>query len=208
MDRFNGFTSDDFSIFKNDNLDETMTLIRNQIQPKFRLMGESITPIISKTINKELYLHIAKHMRRTVNPPKDTWFAIGGNKRGYKAMPHFQFGLFDDHAFIWLAFLYEIYNKEFISQTLKANSNLFSPLIKDKFILSTDHTKKGGEYLTNETLKEGIEKFNLVKKSDLLFGKIIEKDDPILKDEKKLIKFVTDVFLQMSDLYFLSTSQF
>ncbi len=33
------------------------------------------------------------------NPPDDTWVSFSTNPRGYKMMPHFQIGLFGDHAF-------------------------------------------------------------------------------------------------------------
>ena len=38
-------------------------------------------------------MHVAKHARRSVNPPIDTWVAFAPNKRGYKMLPHFQIGL-------------------------------------------------------------------------------------------------------------------
>src|SRR4029453_11001355 len=34
--------------------------------------------------------HVAKHMRRTVNPPDDTWVAFAADKRGYKKHCHFK----------------------------------------------------------------------------------------------------------------------
>src|SRR5699024_11327687 len=63
-------------------------------------------------VGSDMHLHIAKHARRTVNPPNDTWMAIAGNKRGYKKHPHFQVGLWDDHLFIWLAYIYELPRSE------------------------------------------------------------------------------------------------
>ena len=39
---------------------------------------------------KHFYPHVAKHARRSVNPPKDTWVAFATSKRGYKMLPHFK----------------------------------------------------------------------------------------------------------------------
>src|SRR5699024_8349621 len=101
-----------------DGLAERMTAIQTNIQPKFKQIGEQLRADLSIALGEELYLHIAKHARRTVNPPKDTWLAICDNKRGYKKHPHFQLGLFDDRLFIWLALIYELPNKPNIAQSL------------------------------------------------------------------------------------------
>src|SRR5690625_5408059 len=77
-----------------------MTAIQERIQPKFKKIGEALTEDVRAMVGSDMHLHIAKHARRTVNPPNDTWMAIAGNKRGYKKHPHFQVGLWDDHLFI------------------------------------------------------------------------------------------------------------
>ncbi|WP_143522844.1 DUF1054 family protein, partial [Pseudomonas sp. 2822-15] len=82
---------------------------------------EELAQQLSMSLGNEMFLHIAKHARRSVNPPNDTWLAICHNKRGYKKHPHFQVGLFDDHVFIWLAFIYELPNKQNIAQKFLNN---------------------------------------------------------------------------------------
>jgi uncharacterized protein YktB (UPF0637 family) len=37
-----------------------------------------------------IFVHVARHARRTVNPPDDTWAALGTDKRGYKKDVHFK----------------------------------------------------------------------------------------------------------------------
>src|SRR5690625_444201 len=98
-----------------------MKAIQERIQPKFREIGTRLTDDLSSMIGSEMYLHIARHARRTVNPPNDTWLAIAGNKRGYKKHPHFQIGLWDDRVFIWLAFIYELPGKAEIAGTFLQN---------------------------------------------------------------------------------------
>ncbi|RCO06314.1 DUF1054 family protein, partial [Bacilli bacterium] len=90
-----GFNKEDFETFHIDGLDSRMEAIQNRIQPKFQLIGSQLVDVLSAELGNEMFLHIAKHARRTVNPPQDTWLAIGNNKRGYKKHPHFQLGLFD-----------------------------------------------------------------------------------------------------------------
>lgn len=136
-----GFQQQDFNIFHIDGLDGRMNAIQTRIQPKFKEIGKELTNFLSVQLGNEMYLHIAKHARRTVNPPKDTWLAIASNKRGYKKHPHFQLGLFDDHLFIWLAFIYELPNKQEFAKNLLKHFNELKNLPED-FVISLDHTKK------------------------------------------------------------------
>src|SRR5690625_1842661 len=139
---FNGFTSEDFKTFQIDGLSERMSAIQERIQPKFKEIGTHLTEDLSSMIGSEMYLHIARHARRTVNPPNDTWLAIAGNKRGYKKHPHFQVGLWDDRVFIWLAFIYELSRKSEIAATFLKHMNEIEQLETDHFVISLDHTKK------------------------------------------------------------------
>ncbi|MGH7361124.1 MAG: DUF1054 family protein, partial [Candidatus Methylomirabilales bacterium] len=61
-----------------------MGRIRAQIQPKLLALGEVLAPALARQVGGDLFAHVAKHMRRTVNPPEDTWVAFGPEKRGYK----------------------------------------------------------------------------------------------------------------------------
>ncbi len=84
------FTSDDFKVFDLKGFNERMAAIRLQIRPKLASIGEALAPKLSSSIDTTLYVHVAKHARRTVNPPDDTWAAIGANPRGYKQDVHFK----------------------------------------------------------------------------------------------------------------------
>ncbi len=116
--KFTGFNKEDFDTFLIDGLDARMEAIQTRIQPKFQEIGTELADDLSMKLGNEVYLHIAKHARRTVNPPNDTWLAICDNKRGYKKHPHFQVGLFDDRLFIWLALIYELPNKSKICRSI------------------------------------------------------------------------------------------
>src|SRR5690625_4985768 len=139
---FNGFSEADFNIFNIEGLIPRKRAIEDQIQPKFQEIGDVLTDDLSSMIGSEMYLHIARHARRTVNPPNDTWLAIAGNKRGYKKHPHFQVGLWDDRVFIWLAFIYELPRKSEIAATFLKHMNEIEQLQTDHFVISLDHTKK------------------------------------------------------------------
>lgn len=176
---FNGFRQEDFDTFQIDGLAERMEAIEARIRPKFRELGRELTDDLSAMLGQEMHLHIAKHARRTVNPPKDTWLAIAGDKRGYKKHPHFQVGLFDDRVFIWLAFIYELPDKANIAQRFLDRIDTVEATIPDSYVISQDHMQKGAEQVSDIDLAGTLERFRTVKKAELLIGRNIPAGDPL-----------------------------
>ncbi|WP_456275644.1 YktB family protein [Bacillus sp. AK128] len=204
---FSGFQQEDFQTFSIEGLDERMEAIKENIQPKFREIGAILTNDLSAFIGNEMYLHIAKHARRTVNPPKDTWLAIAHDKRGYKKHPHFQVGLFDDHVFVWLAYIYELPNKaEMASKFLGQADEVFNRIPKD-YVISQDHMKKDSisiDGLSETEFEAILNRFKDVKKAEFLVGKKINSNDPILKDGEEFINMVRDTYQTLLPIYKLS----
>ncbi len=196
---FNGFTQQDFETFHINGLEERMEAIQSRIQPKFQIIGQELTDYLSVQLGNEMYLHIAKHARRTVNPPNDTWLAIADNKRGYKKHPHFQVGLFDDHVFIWLALIYELDNKQAIASSFLNNYNSIKTL-PDNYVVSLDHTKKDAISL-QELDRSHLERFRDVKKAEFLIGQHIAKDDNRLTNGQVFIDIVKKTYDSLIPFY-------
>ena len=204
---FNGFTPQDFATFMIPGLAERMEAIETRIRPKFRYIGQRATDQLSMQLNQEMFLHIAKHARRTVNPPQDTWLAIANNKRGYKKHPHFQVGIFDDHIFIWLAFIYELPTKSQIASTFIDAQEMFDELPND-FVVSLDHMKKDATPLATLDKEAALKRFRDVKKAEFLIGRHIKKDDPILQDDTALLTKIESTFDALVPLYQLAYQDF
>ena len=199
-----GFEQRDFDVFKIEGLDERMKAIQTIIQPKFSSLGEELVPFLENQLEQEMHLHIARHARRTVNPPNDTWMAISSSKRGYKKMPHFQVGLWDDHLFIWLAFIYELPEKEKIAQSFIENFDDVVATFPQNGWISSDHMKKEGKKVS--TLNEGdllhsLERFQNVKKAELLIGKRFFPTDDIVNDPQALIDEIKSTYKKLLPLY-------
>ncbi|MFZ3588102.1 DUF1054 domain-containing protein [Bacillus sp. DJP31] len=201
---FNGFSEQDFQTFLIEGLDNRMESIKENIQPKFKELGDILCQDISGFSGVEMYLHIAKHLRRTVNPPKDTWLAICHNKRGYKQHPHFQIGLFDDHVFIWLAFIYELPNKtEIANAFLKDATNIYKT-IPPTYVMSMDHTKKESKSIKDISKPEfiqSLEYFKNVKKAEFLIGRHVQANDELLKNGEAFIEFARETFKTLMPIY-------
>src|SRR3990172_11065138 len=88
-----GFDASDFEVFAILDFPGRMAAIRGQIQPKLFALAEEIGPKLKPIVGSEAFPHVAKHMRRTVNPPEDTWVAFGPEKRGYKKAQHFKLAI-------------------------------------------------------------------------------------------------------------------
>lgn len=201
---FTGFTQKDFDTFTIDGLDARMEAIQERIQPKFREIGTQLTEQLSGKLGMEMFLHIAKHARRTVNPPKDTWLAIASNKRGYKQHPHFQVGLFDDHVFIWLAYIYELPKKKEIAERFLANYKLLQSTLPQDYVLSMDHMKKDAVKIGETDLEAALTRFRDVKKAEFLIGQKIPAEDSILSSGEALLALIEKTYDTLLPIYKLS----
>jgi uncharacterized protein YktB (UPF0637 family) len=84
------FSAADFKVFDVKGFQARMSEIRGRVRPKLEALGHSLAPAIQRTTGEATFAHVAKHARRTVNPPDDTWVAFTSNERGYKKHPHFK----------------------------------------------------------------------------------------------------------------------
>lgn len=204
---FNGFTQEDFDVFKINGLEERMEAIKKHIRPKFERLGELFSPTLTVLTGDEMFPHIAKHARRTVNPPNDTWIAFANNARGYKKHPHFQIGLWETHLFVWFAMIYESPIKADYARVVSKHVGDILSKIPDTFVWSTDHTKAEATVqssLTKEDLDHMVKRLQDVKKSELLCGIHIPRDDKLLQNGSELIQYIEDAFHHLSYLYSFS----
>lgn len=79
-----GFTPTDFEVFEIEGFNERMQAIYAHVRPKLIRLGDELAPMIARKMHMEFFPHVAKHARRTVNPPPETWAAFGPSPKGYK----------------------------------------------------------------------------------------------------------------------------
>ena len=201
---FTGFKKKDFNVFKIDGLENRMEAIQSRIQPKFEALSKKIQPELSSLTGDEMYIHIARHARRTINPPEDTWVAFADNRRGYKQHPHFQIGLWNTHLFIWFAMIYESpFKKEAAAEYMKNADEIYNRIPNDYF-WSEDHMKPGAtpqSELSSDAFKHLITRLENVKKAELLCGRIIPKDEAVQLNAKELTKIILDTYKTVLPLY-------
>jgi uncharacterized protein YktB (UPF0637 family) len=84
------FTASDFQVFEIAGFKARMDAIRARIRPKLEAAGRDLAPDVGRIGGEPAFAHVARHARRTVNPPSDTWVAFAGDRRGYKKHCHFK----------------------------------------------------------------------------------------------------------------------
>ncbi|MBT2287759.1 DUF1054 domain-containing protein [Paenibacillus albidus] len=204
---FKGFESTDFDVFEIAGLEPRMEALIDRIRPKLTELGSEFAPFLSALCGEEMFPHVAKHARRTVHAPNDTWVAWGPNKRGYKALPHFQVGMFGSHLFAVFAIIYESSNKVVFAEALTRQIPEVRSALPGHYFWSTDHLDPRGTPQSEMGDKEyaGLaRKLKEVKKGEVTCGLRIDRDDPVLKDGDKLLAVIQGTFETLLPLYRMS----
>jgi uncharacterized protein YktB (UPF0637 family) len=84
-----GFNAEDFKVFEVEGFNERMERIYARVRPRLVRLGDELAPELARRLHIEFFPHVAKHARRTVNPPPETWAAFGPSPRGYKRFGYF-----------------------------------------------------------------------------------------------------------------------
>ena len=197
------FKPNDFKVFDVDGLDARMEALDKYIRPQLRELGEYFTQFLETETGETFYAHVAKHVRRSVNPPSDTWVAFATNKRGYKMEPHFQIGLFRDQLFVMYGIMHEGKDKEEKVKTFEEHFDYLKQL-PDDYSLSLDHMKPEKKYikdLTDEEIQAAIDRVKNVKKGELFVARTLDPSDYRLKKDQAFLYFLEDTFKHLLKFY-------
>ncbi|WP_334328897.1 DUF1054 family protein [Companilactobacillus sp. HBUAS59699] len=171
------FDKSDFDVFKDDTLSGRLDLIRKQLDPKFEIFGNKLLDRLEQDYQQTFYLKIAKHQRRTKNPPPDTWLAINLDKSGYKKTPHLELGLWPDRYFITFSLLADARKRQDYYPLIKSWND---QVISEEWLVSNDHTvaamNDANHYLA------AVDRYSKIKSSDFVIGFDLSKDSSQVSD--------------------------
>lgn len=139
------FLPEDLEIFSIPDFAKRMAAIKANIRPKLEELGEELGPLLMTNFKKEFFVHTAKHMRRKVNPPDETWVALGPESRGYKAYIYFAFCVGKAGAQARVVMKDESSSRPMLGDNLIANQSYFSRHAPD-FKGLADYTKRDQNY--------------------------------------------------------------
>lgn len=204
-----GFTEQDFELMRLPGLESRMHAIREQIQPIFRRLADHLAAFLNEHAEAPFYPHIARHARRTVNPPDSTWLALAQDKRGYKKYPHFQFGIWPTHLFFWLAIIEEYPDKKRFGEALLERVPEIIQSTPSYFSWSADHMKDetmAHHDLNKQQLEQLFLRLTKIKKAELLCGVVISKQEAITKTENDLTSYLEEQVTRLLPMYKLARS--
>ncbi|WP_040227909.1 YktB family protein [Bhargavaea cecembensis] len=193
----------DFDVFSIDGLEPRMEALIERVRPKLEMLGGHYAHYFSAVLGEEFHPHVAKHARRKVNPPKDTWVAFSTSKRGYKSLPHFQIGLFGSKVFVIMALVYELPGKEEMADRLIGASDLFDEL-PGSFIVSGDHMSPEASPVHGDGGDETIrllERLKTVKKAEFLVGRHIPREEAVRMSEEEFLAAAEETFDRLLPFY-------
>ena len=184
-----------------------MQQIYARVRPKLVRLGDELTPALARRLHMEFFPHVARHARRTVNPPDDTWAALGPNARGYKKDVHFKVAVSRN----CVRFLFEVgpeyyakrdwadgWHREFkdIAGLLKGNKDL------DWF--KGEHDEEPAAHVLDfatADLKKLGDDLTRRKDAQLVFGRRVAAAEFVSLKPKQVEKAALDTFKPLAALF-------
>jgi len=201
---FQGFGQADFDAMQVEGLEGRMQAIIEIVRPKLESLGETLAPVLSRLCGEPMHPHVAKHARRSVHPPADTWVAWSRSPRGYKMLPHFQVGIWPTHLFMQFAIIYECPNKNVFAEHALRELDSIRQHVPAHFIWSRDHTLPHGSAhseLSDRELADWLQRLHTVKSAEITCGIHINRHDDLLTDGAALLQKAADTFETLLPLY-------
>lgn len=206
---FTGFEAIDFEVFQVAGLEERMSVLKAHLRVKLQQLGMDFANELTALCGTQMYSHVAKHARRTVNPPNDSWVAFCPDKRGYKKHPHFQIGAWGTHAFATFGLIYESPIRRAYAALLQAHAEEIVDRIPKNYVWIPNHMDPVAVSASDVTpvhLRELATKLGAGRQGELLVGLKIEKDDAVHMTARDFEDAVLQCFQTVLPLYRLANS--
>ena len=201
------FGASDFKVFDVKGFQPRMGEIRTRIRPKLETLGRSLAPALARSLGGETYAHVAKHARRTVNPPDDTWVAFGPDARGYKKHCHFKVAV-SRHC---VRFVFEIgpehADKKRWASAWKKNVGKLSPVLCRKKGLAwfkNEHDETPAAALCDiapEALAELADEIVRTRDGQLVIGRMVAAEEAARWTEAQYREAALETFRVLVPLY-------
>jgi uncharacterized protein YktB (UPF0637 family) len=208
--QFTGFTADDFEVFAVPGLEPRMAALKAHLRPKLEQLGADIGDFLSERLQRPIWPHVAKHARRTVNPPNDSWVAFCHDKRGYKKHPHFQIGAWRTHAFAVFGLLSDSSLRPAYAERLKRHLEEVLALVPGDYVWIPDHTNPEALPARNvdaERLRTLADTLGQTRQGELLVGIRIARDEAIALGAAGFEARVKECFARLEPLYRLAMEE-
>jgi len=201
------FTASDFRVFEIPDFAGRMQAIARQVRPKLTALGEALAPEIAHLVKSDVFAHVAKHARRTVNPPEDTWVAFGPDRRGYKKHTHFKVAVSKNCIRLLFEVGPEHQDKQgWATQWERRGGGLAAALSRPTGIgwFKNEHDEDPAaavKDLGQEQLRALLQEFSRRRDGQLVFGRRLSRAEVAGMTPEAFEKAVLDTFRALAPLY-------
>ena len=197
----------DFKVFDVKGFQSRMGGIRTRVRPKLETLGRSLAPAVGRSAGGDTFAHVAKHARRTVNPPDDTWVAFGPDARGYKKHCHFKVAV-SRHC---VRFLFEVgpehADKKRWAAAWKKNAGKLAPVLrrmKDLAWFKNEHDEAPAAALGDmapEALGDLADEIVRTRDGQLVLGRVVAAEEAARWTEAQYRAAALETFRALVPLY-------
>ncbi len=201
------FVAGDFKVFDVTGFRARMDEIRGRVRPKLETLGHGLAPAVSRSAGAEVFAHVAKHARRTVNPPDDTWVAFGPDARGYKKHCHFKIAISRRRV----RFLFEVgpehADKRRWAAAWKRSAPRLAPVlrrVKNLAWFKNEHDEEPAAplaELTPEKLGELADELIRTRDGQFVVGRVVPADEAARWTEAQYRSAALETFRALAPLY-------
>jgi uncharacterized protein YktB (UPF0637 family) len=198
---FPGFTAADFKVFDLDGFAPRMAAIRSRIRPKLEAAGRDLLPDVTRIGGAEAFAHVAKHLRRTVNPPDDTWVAFAADRRGYKKHCHFKVAISRGTV----RFLFEAGPEH--AQKKKRHAPKLAPVFRRSKGLAwfkNEHDETPAAFLSDLSVEEVarlVDELTRTRDGQLVLGRVVAAEDAARWKPADYARTARETFHVLAPLY-------
>src|SRR5881296_1597221 len=201
------FVTGDFKVFDVEGFQPRMAELKSRVRPKLEALGRSLAPAVGRSLGGEVFAHVAKHARRSVNPPDDTWVAFGPDARGYKKHCHFKVAI-SRHA---VRFLFEVGpehdDKKRWAAAWRRNAPRLGPVlrrVKGLAWFKNEHDEEASAPLADlspERLAELADELTRTRDGQLVLGRAVPAEQAARWTEAQYRDAALETFRALAPLY-------
>lgn len=204
---FEGFVPEDFAVFEAPEFSQRMPLLKERITPKLKRVATALLERMGNVLDEQIYPHVAQHLRRSVNPPVETWAAFARNARAYKPFVHVRVGVSADQ--VRTVVFVEDYadDKLLFAKNLARSATgiaawcLHHPAIHAYDILDAKGEPACGRALNARALRAFAERMTRVKGQHARFGIAFASTHPVVANGPECLEAVIEAARQLRPFY-------
>lgn len=206
---FRGFAPADFDVFAIPGFAARMAAIKKRIRPKLQALGDDLAPWLQANTDLAFFPRVALHARRTVNPPDDTWVALGPSPRGYKRFGHFALGLSREGVYMRFVAKPEFDQRQRLAEALRQRGlSLLQPLEtwRGYSLYGDDHGNRPipVEEVTRADLEAAAARLTDIRSASLAVGAGWSRANPTVRQGEALISQAAEMARELLPLYLVS----